>query len=292
MNKVYLRAQVGFSPILLIISVFVIALVTGGAFYMGKINGFVYTMPFRPPQPLVTKVPVNVDSVKTEESEDFGVDVGKYTVSFTRDGEQVFLRYRDKYYGVPTGNQYGVNELTTGLYNADSLNWTGLVNPPDDVDHGGFDDILSFKVLPGNKNFIFTTRWEKHDGDKVYLFINVYYFDPDLGKNKIVNLYSANSVENTAKSFAIPIVDQISPDGKFVSFNMHPCWNCDGRPSEKMLLNLETNQSKKINWVLEFKWENGGKYFYKDYIEKICEGDTVGPCTEDPKDLPTKQGQF
>jgi len=291
MQKVHARHQAGFIHLVVVGVILLVLSLSVGAYFLGRQSGGVgYKFPFKTPESKLSAVPVNTSTLKEEKSEDSGIEVEKYTISFARDGEQVFLRYRDEYYAPPVGNQYGINELTTGLYNADSLTWIGLINPLDDMDHGGFDDILSFKVLPGNKNFIFTTRWEKHDGDKTYWFINIFYYDQDLGKNKLVNLFSSNS-KDTGK-LVIPIVDQISNDGKYVSFNMHPCWNCDGRPTEKMLLNLETNQFKKINWVLEFKWENNGKYFYKDYIEKECTEPAQGPCIEDPKDLPVKQGQF
>lgn len=282
--------QRGFAAVAAVILVVVLLVggIVGAAFYLGRKttpNKTVVNNVAISPLPIAS----TIVATGSAESSPSGVVAGPYTINYAVVENQIYLKYKENYYTPNLENPYSIK--TPYFPNGQNIRWVGILNPPEGLNHmTGFDDILSLKVLPDNKSFIFVTQWEKQalagESASPWLF-NAFLFDSSA---KLTNLVS--STIPSSDKYPIPIVDQISGDGKYISFNMHPCWSCDGAPGEKLLMRLDNKQSKRIGWVLALRWLENGKFSFKDYVEKACIGDTQGPCYVDPNTLPEKVGQF
>lgn len=257
--------------------------IAGSAFYIGRKSAtFSEDKLKTPPPELTTKFPKPSVSIIGES----GILVGEKTVSFARVSDVTYLRFKNKMYTPVLDSSKFVGEGMQVLEDS-SYKWIGLLDAPMDITSSNFNEVLDFKLLPNKQDFLFTMLWEKQDFkdvNKVKWISDLYYYN-----GALVNLYSASLEDD---KFYIPLADQISSDGKLVSFNMHSCWHCDGGPGQKMLMNIETKESKTIDFVLEFKWEENGKYSYKDYIEETPCNEPIEVCIKDPKTLPVKSGQF
>jgi hypothetical protein len=57
-------------------------------------------------------------------------------------------------------------------------------------------------------------------------------------------------------------------------------------------MNTETRKTKNIGKVLNFNWQENGRYSYKEYIKIPCKEPVPGDCTEDANKLPLKTEVF
>lgn len=215
------------------------------------------------------------------------VPINESTISFTNINNNIRLRYKGIIYEQSTGI-YNSPQIVN-ISNQGSYTWYGLVDSPiKTVASKPFsDELFDFKVFPDLKNFMFIMRWGKADLSEEF---KVFYYLSD--QNKLLN--PPNFERGDAKNYNVPKINQISQNGQYVAFSMFGCWNCGGHQPETLLLNLVTNSTKRIGKVSLFNWKDQGGYEYKDYIVKECSASFEGPgqCSEDPKNLPLKTGQF
>lgn len=280
--------QKGQTGILILVGILVIAGIAAGAYYLGR-----STIQTKPQNPIMTSSPVIFN---VSEFQDSGITIKEYTVSFARVGDKTLLRYKGKIYD--QDDQYG-NPQEIKLNSVDNYQWYGLVDSPIMNTQPTFakDEFFSFKVFPDKRNFVFVMRWdrlpEERSGQppKITQDFKVFFYDVTKG-SKVTDTLSFVWPEDNG--YPVPKIDKMSNDNRYVSFDMYGCWNCGGHQPEKLLLDVTTGISKRIGKVLEFEWQENGKYAYKEYIPKEC---PPGPgidygCFEEPNNLPLKQGQF
>ncbi|MBI2420821.1 MAG: hypothetical protein HYV38_01940 [Candidatus Levybacteria bacterium] len=211
---------------------------------------------------------------------DSGIEMGENTVSFTRVDGDVYLRFGEDVYKPGEDAVELVEKFAT-----ESATWYGLVDAPEDIDEKVFNDVLSIKVFPDGNNFLFVTRFTVDDK----WVLTAYSYDAYKDSNKVNELFS---FENGGKEkYPVPIVSEISGDGKYATFSMFSCWNCGGHIPETLVINLESGDFERIGKTSEFKWKEGGAYDYKEYKETDCELEGPGICPADP-DVPLKTGKI
>lgn len=273
---------------LIIIVLGTVLLVGGWLFAQSKVNSK-QTSQITPTQSAST----TTDNPATQTAgADSGIPLTKNTVSFTRDNNNVYLQYKGKIYEEDQNGQ--PQQATISLPNA---TWYGLVNTPEIAT--GFDEIFSFKTIPNTKNFVFVNRYDVPvSGGKVEQHVNTYYYDQSKPSEKVELLFSAIPTDTTNKDASYPIIGSISPDRKYVSFNMFSCWNCGGHQPETMVVNLQTKAVKRIGETSYFKWNENGNYEYKEYITTPCPTPTGTEdfmqvnCPVEPSTLPLKTGSI
>jgi hypothetical protein len=222
-----------------------------------------------------------------------GIPVKQNTVSFLRKDGELIMQYKGSYFGPRGTNEYEPRKIAYKPSSSD--NWIGLVDSPINTAQPAFisDEFFDLMEMPDVQSFVFIMRWDRQpvDHNNLGQDLKVYYFNPNQ-TNALKNILSF--VWPGVDKYPVPRIDQVSKDGKYVSFAMLGCWNCDGGQPETLVYNLDTNGSKRIGRVINFKWLENGKYEYKDYVEKPCAPDYVGigPCVEDESKLPLKTGQL
>lgn len=225
------------------------------------------------------------DGTATQQREMGNID-SKTTVSYAAVNGKIVLRYKNKFF------ENDKNTLEAGeinLSNASSYEWIKLVDRPQSNTRYLEDEMLSFKSLPSNSSFIFVMRWATQSpvGNFMKSNYEVFYFD-----NTSKKLSNPLSFVENGSEYAVPKIDKINTDGKFISFNMYQCWSCGGHHPETLLLNLESNTTKRIGKVYDFAWGEGDNYSYKEYKVIECAQPTPGECTQDQTTLSTIQGKF
>lgn len=217
------------------------------------------------------------------------------TISFTKVNDKIYLKYKGTIISETIGNQDKIQ--LNALANPDSYPWTQLVNSPAITEDQGHDSIFDFRVLPNKNNFIFIVEWPMNNNSTDF---KVFYYDASQSTNKLSNILTINAFgENSPKGQNVPRIDKISADGKYISFKMYSCWNCDGQPApDEMLLNRDTQTTKRIEPVSYFEWKANGNYAYKEYKTEPCPTAPPGQtnryanCPIDPQKLPLLNGKF
>lgn len=277
---------------------FVLVGITGGAYFMGKTQSTPVVTPTPTLQPTQTVIsPSTIPSTQIKISptskvakDENIVPIGASTVSFARVGDKTYLRYRGKIYD--DSDQLNPHEVN--LPNPDQYTWYGLVDAPSDISVGQFmfDEVFGFKIAPDTKSFAVVMRWGKEGGTISYY---LYYYSAfeKYQQSLLVNKFTpdSGSLPN------VPKIDQISPDGKYLSLHMYPCWNCGGSKTETLLVRLQDYDMKRIGKTSYFSWKNNGAYEYKEYVVIACPPTPTGEwmggeCSEKPENLPLKTGQF
>jgi hypothetical protein len=226
-----------------------------------------------PSQPLQTQK--NYISTRPEPS--ILPAITKNTVSMAIKNNILYLRYQDTLFQEgPTGSA-----VTTENISQEMFSWSKLVDVPV-IMSTGQNDILSIKKL-SNNNILFVVRSNKPAGWK----LNVFYYEAI--NNKISNPFSFDWPNDKEKP--VPIVGQVSPDEKYVSFNMHGCWNCGGGIPDTMVVNLGTFTSKRIGQTQYFAWKENGEYEYKEFKTIPCELEGPGICPYDTS-VPLQTGNI
>lgn len=268
---------------------------TGGVFYFLGKQQTVKPEPVPAPSvtPAITTVfpPYDADpsplpdnqEVKDEEI----IPAGQNTVSFARDGENTYLRYRGKIHN----DSDQLEPQTVQIPNPDQHSWYGLVDAPDGVTPNEFmeDEVFSYRVAPDKKSFAFVMRWAIPPPPKYPAYYLFYYTPFDkYRQSMLVKTFSTSDkgVMSVAK------INQFDNESKYLTLNMYGCWNCGGHQPETLLVRLKDNETKNIGRTSYFNWLTGGKYEYKDYVVITCTEETMGECFEKPESLPLKTGQF
>lgn len=203
---------------------------------------------------------------------------------------KILLRYNGEVYSPP---DYNPHELTIEEVDQNSVNWLKVIDGP--VNPQGYNEPFSLGVFPNNQKAAFVMRWSRGDEDPEFVSDYAHYrvFVYDFITQKTKEISEMNKSENPREGYFIPIIDQISNDGRFISFNMHACWNCDGGGHpETLLYSLDLGKIKRIGRVLEFEWNDGSSYQYKEYEVIPCSRPQPGVCNEDPGNLPYITGRF
>lgn len=277
--------QKGFALPLILIGILIVIVIAAGFFYLGRVTV----------QKPSTTTPTPLPSVSTSEQKDTSLpklNPEEYgVISFAKIDNKVVLRYKNKFY-----DKQGYPEEPISISNPNDYSWTGLVKAPAYIDEfiknygESYDEIFSFKVFPNGKKILFIPRWEAEPvGDQGGWIFPVYYYDP---ANSPPTTKILSFTLTTGNEYIVPIIDQISSDGNYVSFDMFVCWNCHGHHPEKFLYSIGDKKAKRIGKVLDFKWLEKGNYEFKNYIVKECEEPGPGICNEDPNTLPLLTGQM
>lgn len=284
--------QKGNTLIFLLIGILVLA-VAGGAYYLGR-----QTTPKFSSTPVSTSQPApQITSSPNIDSKDTGIVVKSNTVSFASVGDKIILRYKGKFFEESKTAFEDPTEIKLG--NEDSYSWYGLVDAPSYLEEqirqrngAGYNEIFSFKIFPDKKRFVFVMRWDNYSPDpmKAGLELPVYLYDPSKDPDKSTKILSFKDPSDQKYNF--PKIDQVSIDGKYISFNMFGCWNCGGHQPEKLLYQVDKGISKRIGKMIYFKWLESGNYEYKEYKEIECKESGPGACSEDESKLPLKTGRF
>src|SRR6266702_5638439 len=111
----------------------------------------------QPMQEAVTRKPLSTIS-PTPQSET-GIPIKDNTVSFTRDNQHVYLQYKHVIYTEDSSTE---DPVKVSLLDSDKKTWIGITEGPELYDQVAFDEIFSFKTIPGTKNFLFTMRWDRN----------------------------------------------------------------------------------------------------------------------------------
>jgi hypothetical protein len=277
-----------FSKLLKILLVlFIVGSLLSGGYYMGSANKNSNTT--KTPSPSPTQTADHVFPSITKAPSDSGIPIKENTVSFTMVNGEVYMRYKGRIYNEKAANNNDPSQNV--LPDPDNYTWYGLVDAPKiPEDMSGFDELFNFKMLPDKNNFIFIMRWPISTTNTAF---NVYYYDAYKNGSKVIKLFSS-SEDSDQEEYFVPRINKISPDGKYVAFNMYVCCNCGGLYPETMLYNLEAKQSKRIGKTSLFNWKEIGNYEYKEYKNITCNPPLEGPgeCSEDPKILPLLTGKF
>ncbi len=220
------------------------------------------------------------------------VPVSLNSVSFARSEGKTYLRYRGKIYDDSDQN----NPREALLTIPDKTVWYGLVDAPSYVTPGEFmlDEMFGFKVAPDMKSFAFIMRWGDKNAAASTTTYSIYYYDPQKSQKLSLLRKFSPSIDG---SYPVPKINQFSPDGAYLSFNMHACWNCGATAAETLLMRLSDNSEKRIGRSSYFAWKTNGAYEYKEYVVILCSPPPGGEvmaveCFEKPESLPLKTGQF
>lgn len=279
--------------ILLTLVILIIIVISGGAYVLNK-NSVGESLPSPMPTISSIKTPSITSAPIATPNSVVNNPIGENTVSFAMIDGKAILQYHGKFYDVDD-SIYSPTPLT--ISNLNSYPWKGLVDRPESKDAYYIDEIFSFKSLPNKLGFVFVMRWETEQKNTptasnpssgaIIPNYKVFYYDAI--KNK---LFNSLTFEPNSSQYSVPKIDKISSEGKFISFNMFGCWNCGGHKPETLLLNLETNISKRIGKIENFTWGENGNYTYKEYKVIDCAEPGPGQCNEDPTKLPLLRGQF
>ncbi len=88
-------------------------------------------------------------------------------------------------------------------------------------------------------------------------------------------------------------IKSVSADGRYVAFDVTPCWGCGGGYPTTFLFDTVRKMRESdgdIGRVLEFEWLDNGNYQYKEFIDRECE--VFNTCYMDPATLPLLKGSF
>lgn len=232
-------------------------------------------------------------SVSISTKDESVVPVGTNTVSFARVGNTTYLRYRGKVYD--DANQNEPHEVS--LPNLDQYTWYGLADAPSFVPQGEliFDELFGFKIAPDKKSFAFIMRWGDKNISSNSISYYLYFYSP-FDKTRQTILVKKYTPDGFI-SYNVPKIDQFSPDSKYLSLNMYPCWNCGGSKPETLLVRIKDSESKNIGKTSYFIWKTNGAYEYKEYKVIACPPTPTGEwmggeCSEKPENLPLKSSQF
>ncbi|MBI2330324.1 hypothetical protein HYU94_02960 [Candidatus Daviesbacteria bacterium] len=255
----------------------------------------IYQLVLRPPKPMPS--PTSDINPKGREFQ----NNDNYFVNFAQVDGEILLSYKGKIYSQEYDPQTG-NTRVVDLKDPKQYQWEKLVESPikSPVEQFIADELFDFKIFPNKKDFVFIMRWRPM-GSTANSFenknFNVFYYDHLI--KKVIGPLELILKDGTEYN-GVPKVDQISNDGKSMSFNMYVCWNCGGDFPQKLVFNITNKQAMNIGKVAYFKWKDNGMYEYKDYIGITCPIPTPGgpreylqsACFEEPKNLPLKSGQF
>ncbi|MBI4225659.1 hypothetical protein HY612_00940 [Candidatus Roizmanbacteria bacterium] len=204
--------------------------------------------------------------------------------------DNLLLKYNGKFFEPSSENP---NELVVVDIDENSVDWFEVIDGPKNPQ--GYNEPLSFKAFPDNQKAVIVMRWSRGEGEAETVSDYAYYrvFIYDLLAKTTREIAEMRNNEEPSRGYFIPIIDQISEDGGYVSFNMHACWNCDGggRP-ERHLYSLELDKVKRLGRTLDFKWLDRGVYQYKEYKVIPCAEPQPGECFEDTASLPFISGSF
>lgn len=193
------------------------------------------------------------------------------TVSFAQDSYNIYLKYKGKFF---SASDYQ-DPLSVELPARSELTFKGLVQAPTETRI--FDELLSFKVAPQKKKFVFVMRWSDNQ---------VFYY-PGTTPKQVKKILSFKETPNT---YNVPKIYSFSQDEKYIAFNMYRCWGCDGHQPEKLLYRISDGKTQRIGQTSYFKWRDGGNYDYKEYKTVDCEASFQ--CPVDPETLPPKTARF
>jgi hypothetical protein len=264
----------------------VVGVLVGGGYFLGAQKN--NTAP-SPSPTTASPTASQTATTATPSPSDSGIPITEKTVSFTRVNGEVYMRYKGRIYNEEAANKN--DPSLTKLTNPDSYTWYGLVDAPQIKEElSGFDELFDFKTLPDKNNFIFIMRWPTSGLDTAF---NVFSYDAYQQGAKVEKIY-AKSKDAKQEEYFIPRIKQISPDGKYIAFNLYVCWNCGGVYPQTMLFNLSTKATKRIGKTSVFNWKSNGAYEYKEYKVIPCDPPLEGPgeCSEDPANLPLQTNTF
>jgi hypothetical protein len=89
-----------------------------------------------------------------------------------------------------------------------------------------------------------------------------------------------------------PAIKSISPEGRYIAFDVYSCWGCGAGHPSTFLYDIKEKTGKDIGQTLKFQWIGEGKYRYKEYIKIPCkEPDSLG-CYKEPNKLPFMEGSL
>jgi len=202
-----------------------------------------------------------------EEYPDYnGIEVDENTVSFNKVDESFRINYLGKIYHEQDTESYGPREVFPET--ADDYTWYGLVDTPDDVI--GTPELFSFKAPPTYRSFIFIMRWDRSDGEKY----EMYRFHD----NQVTKLTDFTK----DRAFYVPILDNFSLGGNFVSINIFSCPTCTYEEPEILLYHIPSGETRNIGRVSYFSWgDDDNAYEYREYKEGV-----------DPANVPIRKNEF
>lgn len=202
-----------------------------------------------------------------EEYPDFqGIPVGENTVAFNKVDESFRIKYMGQIFHEQDTGSFLPREVFPE--NADQFQWYGLVETPDDV--VGEPKLFSFKAPPTYRSFIFIMKWDREDGERY----EMYRFQD----NQVTKIEEFTKDRN----FYVPIIDDFSLGGNFVSINIFSCPTCYDEEPEILLYHLPSGESRNIGRVSYFAWgDDDNAYEYKEYKAGV-----------DPDTVPLRKNEF
>lgn len=279
----------------------IVGTVAGAAFYYGMVRGnYILQSTKLTPSPVqqqgATPSGTIMPSAIAMEPVDFEdkslVTPGPNTVSIARHEGNIYLLYRDKVY-TPSTQQGELTPIEN--VNKDDYTWFALVNAPDFVPPGEFmfDEVFDLRLSPNERDVVFIMRWgpKTQTGDTIEYYL--YYYSPTRPQ-KLELLRKFTPSQKYEGGYYVPKLDNfnnIQPE--LFTMNLFPCWNCGGGKPAILLADALNKHFTFLGPVSFFEWTGNQRIFnYKEYKEVECDGPTMGPCSENPDNLPMKTGEF
>lgn len=244
--------QHGFSVIATLLVVFIIGTLVFLYFYLGLVE----IHPDQIKLPYLTEQNGN----KVDESNP------ENTIQFSKLGRETYLKYKEIIYTYD--DPQTLNPRVASLNDVD-LQWQSILTTQSEI------KMFGFRNFPG-ESFMFITYSGGND-ESAY---KVYYYDgTSIRKVRLAELVS---ISLSGTFYKVPKIDQISADGKYVSFKMFKCWDCALHHPEIMIFNTQENKARSLGKISYFRWLENGKYEYKDFQDRGCQIGEQGECFRNP----------
>lgn len=218
-----------------------------------------------------------------------GLPVKNNSVMYTIHSNKIFIKYKDIIYAEDDALH---NPVKVPMPDQKNQHWIAIAEGPQVKDDVAFDELFSFKTIPGTKNFLFTMRWDrmlagKNGGQDIQT-----YYHEDTKPEPKTNLIVAYTALRDSSTNNFTKIGAISKDGKHVALEQYHCWGCPPELPLLVLYNLETHEKKELGKVTNFAWLEKGAYQYKDYKPIMCGEGSNDICSDDSESQPLKQGEF
>lgn len=287
-SKIYLLALC-FCAIVLVIA--------GAAYYYATTQGanLHSLQKVVPATPTPSFQPSPVVSLPTDGEDENIVTQGDNTVSFTREGNSVYLLYRNNVYSAE--DQIGMQPLEN--FDVSKYTWYGLVKAPDFVPPSEFmhDEVFGLMPSPDGVSFAFIMRWGKGSQyeidhpNQASIEYYLYYYSPTQD-SKLQLIKKFVYAQRYDDEFYIPKLSQFNSTGEYFTLHLRSCWNCGGLAQGTLIVDWKNRIFSYIGEVSAFNFTENRSYTYKELKKVPCEDVTMGDCDEKPENLPELKGTF
>ncbi len=206
------------------------------------------------------------------------------TISYAKEGNSYFMRYLGRF-TQQSPNYSG--QAIEGASPAANVPWVAVGQGPELPNYDSFyNEILSFQPYNNGKSLLYVLRSDMSEKDKYAEQFQIFSYDG------IKSTMLLSFMRSTDQHDLIPIIDNISTDGKYAKISLFSCWNCEGSVADTLILNITSGQNKRLGGnVNYFAWKTNGAFEYQLYKAIECELQGPGICPADTT-VPHQTGQI